>query len=235
MLITQGGKHRFCNSLSRRSFLKTSALGLGGLSLAQFLRGEAQTPAANADVFAHKSLLAQYESFDSTGCWVTDVLVQGNFERDIFTQTGRTLSPSASVLVSIFNICTFESPMFGGGDTIEFQMQIDPQLAWATLTARSIPCFNLSTNGPFWVDINLSLTATAPTSVARDRTRTFQNGAMIIERSTGLSRPASCIGTVSVPGGDNFTIDPAGWIGGEIDDLTGGQIVVLPPTAAAHF
>ncbi len=42
MLTISGAKQRFCDSASRRSFLKIGALGLGGLSLAQLLQAEAQ-------------------------------------------------------------------------------------------------------------------------------------------------------------------------------------------------
>lgn len=42
MLTILGAKHRFCDRASRRSFLKIGGLALGGLSLPQLLRAEAQ-------------------------------------------------------------------------------------------------------------------------------------------------------------------------------------------------
>src|SRR6185369_13031878 len=43
MLTIYGPKQRFCDGVSRRNFLKIGALGLGGLSLPQLLRAEAQS------------------------------------------------------------------------------------------------------------------------------------------------------------------------------------------------
>ena len=46
MLTFWGGKHRFCDNVSRRDFLRVGALGLGGLTLADILRlrAKAQSP-----------------------------------------------------------------------------------------------------------------------------------------------------------------------------------------------
>ena len=47
MLALWGEKHRFCDGLSRRDFLRVGALGLGGLTLADVLRlGRARGSAA---------------------------------------------------------------------------------------------------------------------------------------------------------------------------------------------
>jgi len=43
MLTIYGNKSRFCDGISRRNFLKIGALGLGGLTLPQLLRAEAQS------------------------------------------------------------------------------------------------------------------------------------------------------------------------------------------------
>src|SRR5436189_1648237 len=43
MLTIYGPKQRFCDGISRRNFLKIGALGLGGLTLPQLLRAEAQS------------------------------------------------------------------------------------------------------------------------------------------------------------------------------------------------
>src|SRR2546428_13428475 len=43
MLTIYGNKSRFCDGVSRRNFLKIGALGLGGLTLPQLLRAEAQS------------------------------------------------------------------------------------------------------------------------------------------------------------------------------------------------
>ena len=42
MLTIYGPKQRFCDGVSRRNFLKIGALGLGGLTMSQILRAEAQ-------------------------------------------------------------------------------------------------------------------------------------------------------------------------------------------------
>jgi hypothetical protein len=44
MLSFRGGKHRFCDNLSRRDCLRIGALGLGGLTLPNVLRLQAQQP-----------------------------------------------------------------------------------------------------------------------------------------------------------------------------------------------
>lgn len=43
MLTNRGSRYRFCDGLSRRSFLKIGGLAMGGLSLPQLLRAEAQS------------------------------------------------------------------------------------------------------------------------------------------------------------------------------------------------
>ena len=43
MLTILGSSSRFCDGISRRNFLKIGALGMGGLSLSQLLRAEAQS------------------------------------------------------------------------------------------------------------------------------------------------------------------------------------------------
>src|SRR5258708_5619916 len=41
MLTFWGGKHRFCDNISRRDFLRIGALGLGGLTMPDLLRLQA--------------------------------------------------------------------------------------------------------------------------------------------------------------------------------------------------
>jgi hypothetical protein len=48
MLMLWGAKHRFCDQVSRRDFLRVGALGLGGLTLPGLLRLRAQSTAAKA-------------------------------------------------------------------------------------------------------------------------------------------------------------------------------------------
>src|SRR6266540_3419745 len=43
MLTIYGNQSRFCDGISRRRFLKIGALSLGGLTLPQLLRAEAQS------------------------------------------------------------------------------------------------------------------------------------------------------------------------------------------------
>ncbi len=42
MLTVYGPTSRYCDGLSRRSFLKVGALGVGGLTLPQLMRAEAK-------------------------------------------------------------------------------------------------------------------------------------------------------------------------------------------------
>jgi hypothetical protein len=57
MLTIYGDKQRFCDGVSRRSFLKVGALAMGGLSLPQILRA-GETPAGKAA--RHKSVIMVY-------------------------------------------------------------------------------------------------------------------------------------------------------------------------------
>src|SRR5690349_19852323 len=58
MLSIQGPSHRFCDGVSRRSFLRIGGLALGGLSLAQLLRAEAQAGIRRS----HKSVIMVFLS-----------------------------------------------------------------------------------------------------------------------------------------------------------------------------
>ncbi|HAA61306.1 MAG TPA: DUF1501 domain-containing protein, partial [Planctomycetaceae bacterium] len=43
MLSIQGGSgHRFCDGVSRRSFLQIGGLGLGGLTMAELMKAQSQ-------------------------------------------------------------------------------------------------------------------------------------------------------------------------------------------------
>ena len=53
MLSIQGRSHRFCDGVSRRSFLQIGGLALGGLSLPQILQAEAQSGVKRS----HKSII----------------------------------------------------------------------------------------------------------------------------------------------------------------------------------
>src|SRR5262249_5831313 len=56
MLTIYGKPARFCDGLSRRTFLKVGALGLGGLALPQLLRAEAQSGIRKS----HKAVIMIY-------------------------------------------------------------------------------------------------------------------------------------------------------------------------------
>src|SRR5271169_5995023 len=58
MFTVLGSKARYCDGLSRRSFLQIGALGLGGLTLPQLLRCEAAAGKARS----HKSVIMVYLS-----------------------------------------------------------------------------------------------------------------------------------------------------------------------------
>src|SRR5580698_4636597 len=58
MLTLLGSGSRYCDGLSRRSFLKVGALGLGGLTLPQLLRCEAASGKARSE----KSVIMVYLS-----------------------------------------------------------------------------------------------------------------------------------------------------------------------------
>ena len=56
MLTLSGPSSRFCDGLSRRSFLRIGGLGMGGLSLTQLLRAEA----ASGMKSNHKAVIMVY-------------------------------------------------------------------------------------------------------------------------------------------------------------------------------
>src|SRR3712207_2332911 len=58
MLSILGPSHRFCDRLSRRSFLQIGGLAMGGLSLPQLLRAEARSGIKNS----HKSVIVVFLS-----------------------------------------------------------------------------------------------------------------------------------------------------------------------------
>src|SRR5438105_583385 len=58
MLTLLGSGSRFCDGVSRRSFLKVGALGLGGLTLPDLLRCDA----ASGKARSHKSVIMVYLS-----------------------------------------------------------------------------------------------------------------------------------------------------------------------------
>ena len=49
MLTIPGPRSRFCDGMSRRSWLQIGSLAMGGMALPQILRGEAKAGAGTAD------------------------------------------------------------------------------------------------------------------------------------------------------------------------------------------
>ena len=60
MLLIQGSGHRFCDGVSRRSFLQIGGLGLGGLSLAELMRSRASATNAAGDGSSDKAIIMIY-------------------------------------------------------------------------------------------------------------------------------------------------------------------------------
>src|SRR5439155_4081678 len=61
MLRLEGGASRFCDGVSRRSFLRIGGLGLGGLALPQILQAQAQSPQpARSGGLGHKAVIMIY-------------------------------------------------------------------------------------------------------------------------------------------------------------------------------
>src|SRR2546430_10768675 len=56
MLTIYGQRHRFCDGISRRNFLKIGTLGLGGLALPQLLQAEMQAGIRKS----HKAIIMIY-------------------------------------------------------------------------------------------------------------------------------------------------------------------------------
>ena len=56
MLTIYGQRHRFCDGISRRNFLKIGALGMGGLALPQLLQAETQAGIGKS----HKAIIMIY-------------------------------------------------------------------------------------------------------------------------------------------------------------------------------
>ena len=67
MLTLLAGKHRFCDGISRRSFLRLGALAMGGLSMPSLLRAEQQSgraPAKSVIMVYLSGGLSHHDSFD---------------------------------------------------------------------------------------------------------------------------------------------------------------------------
>src|SRR5437879_520125 len=67
MLTLLAGKQRFCDGISRRSFLRLGALAMGGLSMPSLLRAEKQTGRSSAKSVIMVYLsggLSHHDSFD---------------------------------------------------------------------------------------------------------------------------------------------------------------------------
>src|SRR4026207_1985712 len=56
MLTIYGRRHRFCDGISRRNFMKIGALGLGGLALPQLIEAETQAGIRKS----HKAIIMIY-------------------------------------------------------------------------------------------------------------------------------------------------------------------------------
>src|SRR4051794_38370805 len=62
MLTLFGPRQRYCDGLTRRSFLKIGGLAMGGLGLPELLRAEATTRGATGHGRGHKSVIMVYLS-----------------------------------------------------------------------------------------------------------------------------------------------------------------------------
>ena len=60
MLSVQGSGHRFCDGVSRRSFLQIGGLGLGGLTLADLMRAQSQATGGASGDTKNKAVIMIY-------------------------------------------------------------------------------------------------------------------------------------------------------------------------------
>jgi hypothetical protein len=170
---------------------------LGGLLVGSSATGDAPVGRADVLLVSGQQAGALFESFDPTGCIVTDVEIDEavTFQRQ--PGVGTTSINQVGISVEIINICTADEIMAADGLSTSATLEISRDLSSATLTAvlEMVDQFGLSFTGY----LNLTFSAIGP--LERD------NGA-VVSKSPGLTsvavvadsqgREAQAVGTISL-------------------------------------
>ena len=223
---TAGHSPRLCVFRSKAaalaSILTVTALILS-LGPRPALAASAAPPAPHTTAFLTKgsTAFATFQSFDPTGCVVTNVFVLGSRLFEFFVPGGRQEIPTVDVDVVRFNVCTSTSLLAASGTTSTFDLHMARDLSRATLVAPQIHTIDFSTATVFDVDVNVSWDGTA--NLIRQANTTFIKNPreIIVAAQVGWTRAAQATGTVS-HGGTNYIQSPS--TNAEVQFLLSGEI-----------
>src|SRR5205085_5966419 len=137
-------------------FIARTALTLLAIVL---IARTASAQTVNNLTFNVQSAEAEFAHVDSTGCILTEIQVVASGQ--ITKQTGqqKTNSPSCSVALIRFNLCTGTTLIFAQGITATQNFTIDNQLNTASVTA-TVPMNNGFDGVNFNLSVNLNWQAT---------------------------------------------------------------------------
>ena len=184
------------------------------------------TTAWAADVFKLKgqSADAVFSSVDASGCIFTNVFVFASDDA-IHNPPGAGNSSSVAILyISRYDSCSGTQLLGASGfaTLADADFQVQNKLDAATLTA-TVNVFDFVSNASFNVAVNLTWTATGPTSRQNSHFHFQSPGCTVNGQSNSTFRPASASGSVS-DGATNFIAAPAN--GAELSSVKNGNLTV---------
>jgi hypothetical protein len=149
--------------------------------------------------FREVGALAQFSSFDASGCVVTDAFVIGAQQAAKLGPGQPTRGPVVIVLISEFNFCTFEFLRDIFGETTDASVQADRKLSAASMEA-TIPAFDFVNQVPVQVVVDLAWTGAGELTSESQRFRSKGPLSLVNFSFKGTTRPAEVSGTLTVDG-----------------------------------
>jgi hypothetical protein len=189
----------------------TKLLTVFALALTAFLgHGSASAGGGGSFNFKGPSALANFSSVDGSGCVQTEVLVIGSDWVNRVEPGPTTPYSFASVSISQYDFCNGIQLMFAYGDATplpEPGFEITSQLDAATLNGTAYMYDEVSGTN-FNMDMHVTWTASGALTRSNDHSNLHAPGCIVNSRSSGTSRWAQAVGTVS-NGLINFTPQPS--------------------------
>lgn len=150
----------------------------------------------------NQSAVADFISTDTSTCALgVETLVSVAGSSEAVKDGSTTVTPFASVIVSVFDFCRNTAVLFASGDTTIQSLRINPNLKLASLQA-TVPLFNYTTGGTITAGVDLVWNGANKADRSSSNTVDRSGGTTLVSFSSGAIREAEAAGSVVIDGID---------------------------------